>query len=232
MLSPTPRRKDFETMTTTIKTKPKGRPFKKFFCDRKEVFLLPPLALKLWLFYYQLEGAKREGWAPRQTICEQCRMDKDAVTFWRRWLVEHGWMQQVGLRKTPNNPLAAIPVMQVTRGTVPDTVERRGKSKLSKANLKRGRSSQSPHGSGNPSPRTVTESSVTPMTEISASTVTDFSGNAVTEISSHDVDKNYVDKRQLDKTYVDGPGEEGPVVSPGQPSLVQKGGKVFLRRSQ
>ena len=127
-------------------------------------------------------------------------------------------MRQVSERKTPNNPLASIPVMQVTRGTIPPVVDRRGKSKSSKANLERGRSSQSPLGSGKLSHRSVTEKPVTPMTEISASTVTDFSGEAVTETFRPDVDvRTDVDEKRLDKTYVDGgPVSDSLKVLPGQ----------------
>jgi hypothetical protein len=156
---------------TTAK-KPKSRPFKKFYCDRDETFLLPLPAFKLWMFYYRLEGAKREGWATRETICAKCDLDKDTVTKWRGWLVTNGWLRKVGDHHTLHNPLASSPIMQVTRGTIPAILERRGKSKKSQANLKRGRKLSVTDGSGNFQSPTATETTGATATETTGATAT------------------------------------------------------------
>ena len=182
------------TMTNKTKTKPKGRPFKKFYCDRDEVFLLPPPAFKLWMYYYRLEPAKREGWATREQISEKCGMAPDAVTDWRKWLVKNGWMRKVGEHKTPNNPLASSPIMQVCRGTIPATVDRRGKSAGSRTTqFKRGREISQTVDTENLPHR--------PVTEFSHAPVRQFSSGAVPETFRDDVDVI----QKLDKTLVDGP---------------------------
>jgi hypothetical protein len=178
--------------------KPKARPFKKFYCDRDEVFLLPHPALKLWMFYYRLEGAKREGWACRETIATKCGMDKDVITGWRQWLVANGWLRKIGEHKTPNNPLASIPIMQVTRGTIPVMTNRRGKSAKSKANLKLRRLNHSvTDGSGVIQSPTVTERL--------GPAVTETIGRAATESFRRNVDQTHVDQTHVDQTHVDGP---------------------------
>jgi Helix-turn-helix domain len=112
--------------------KSKTRPFKKFYCDRDDIFLLPPLAFKLWMFYYKHENAKRESWLSRDTIVARCGLNKDAVTKWRKWLITNGWMQQTGIHQTPGH-FFGVPIMRVTRGVIPDTSDGRGRSKASKA---------------------------------------------------------------------------------------------------
>jgi hypothetical protein len=186
-------------MTTKIKTskaKTKGRPFKMFYVGKEWdiVFLLPPPAFKLWVFYYRLEGVKREGWAPRDTISEKCDMDKDAVTKWRQYLVANGWMRKIGDHATPGNPLATTPIMQVCRGTIPPAgPDGRGKSKASRDNLKRGRKV---------SAAVETESiRYRPVRKVSAASGDGCSENAVSETFRRNVDKNHVDK----KPDVDGP---------------------------
>jgi len=180
---------------TKNKTKPKSRPFKMLYVGKEwdTIFLLPPPAFKLWVFYYRLEGPKREGWATREHISDKCGMSPDVVTDWRKYLVKHGWMRQVGEHKTPNNPLATTPIMQVCRGTIPTTVERRGKSAGSRAKqFKRARKLSVTAGTENLPHRAVTENQ--------RSTVRQFSSGAVTETFRDDVDVS----QKLDKTYVDG----------------------------
>jgi hypothetical protein len=188
------------TMTTKNKTKPKTRPFKMFYVGKEwdMIFLLPPPAFKLWMYYYRLEPAKREGWATREQISEKCGMAPDAVTDWRKWLVKNGWMRKVGEHKTPNNPLASSPIMQVCRGTIPATVDRRGKSAGSRTTqFKREREISHTVDTENLPHR--------PVTEFSHAPVRQFSSGAVPETSRHDVDVI----QKLDKPPVDGPVESG-----------------------
>jgi hypothetical protein len=111
------------------KIKPKSRPYKKFYCDRDETFLLPANAFKVWMFYYRLEGAKREGWATREMVCEKCDLSLDTFKTAKAWLVQHGWLKQVGWHRTRNG---YVPMMQVTRGTIPAEPDGRGLSNKSK----------------------------------------------------------------------------------------------------
>jgi hypothetical protein len=173
-------------MTMTNKTKPKGRPFKKFYCDRDEIFLLPPLAFKLWMFYYRLESRKREGWASRETICEKCAMNKDTVSKWRKWLVANGWMKQVGTHNTGSE--FGIPVMQVTRG-VPKAMPRPGRKKGHNPRLKQSVTATT-ETIGH---RSALKQSVTGRTETIS--------HGRTETISRNVDVN----PEVDKPDVDGP---------------------------
>jgi len=197
----------------------KTQPFKKFFVGGEwdRVFLLPQPAFKLWMFYYRLEGAKREGWATRKTISEKCDIDKDTVTYWRNWLVENGWMRKIRDHVTPNNPLAMTPIMCVRQGTIPTAKQGRGQAAASKANLKRGRKSPVPDGSGNlqsPSGDGFSENAVTGKSSHHGD---GFSGNAVTGDSRRNVDNTVVDQTLVDKSIVD--GSKRLVSSPDRESL-------------
>ena len=100
-------------------------PFKKLLIGGKwdDVYLLPPLAFKLWFYYWRLEGKTREGWAPRLRIAEKLHMNKDTVTTWREYLQDHGWLELVGYHKAKgvNEGAKGIPIMRVRHG-VRDTI--------------------------------------------------------------------------------------------------------------
>jgi len=96
---------------------PKERPFKKFFCDRPEVFLLPPAALKVWLYHYSREGSVRESWPGVDTLCEKLDMDRHSVCKWRGWLITNGWLEKIGERQGSGK--FSVPVFKVTRGSIP-----------------------------------------------------------------------------------------------------------------
>jgi hypothetical protein len=101
----------------SLKPTPKERPFKKFFCDRPEVFLLPPAALKVWLYHYSREGHVRQSWPGIETLCEKLNMDRHSVCKWRGWLITNGWLEKIGEREGSGK--FSIPVFKVKRGSVP-----------------------------------------------------------------------------------------------------------------
>jgi hypothetical protein len=97
------------------------RPFKKFYCDRPDVFLIPPSALKIWLFHYTREGKDRRSWPSVETLMKKCGIAKDDTVYkWRAWLQENGWLKKVGeIPPKHNTGEFAVPIFRVTRGTVP-----------------------------------------------------------------------------------------------------------------
>ena len=97
---------------------PKNRPFKKFFCDRPEVFLLPPAAFKIWLYHYSREGPVRESWPGIKTLCEKLHMDRHSVCTWRGWLTENGWLERIGERQVGSGRFS-VPVFKAKRGSIP-----------------------------------------------------------------------------------------------------------------
>ena len=97
---------------------PSQRPFKKFFCDRPEVFLLPPAAFKIWMYHYAREGADRKSWPTIETLMEKCNLGRKAVYQWRSWLQKNGWLARVG-EKRSNRGEFAVPMLMVKRGTIP-----------------------------------------------------------------------------------------------------------------
>jgi Helix-turn-helix domain len=99
----------------------KPRPFKKFFCDRPEVFLLPPAAFKIWMYHYAREGQVRQSWAKLETLCDKLNMDRHSVCKWRGWLIENGWLEKVGERQSSSGKFS-VPIFKVRRGTVPEKI--------------------------------------------------------------------------------------------------------------
>ena len=179
---------------TKKETQPKGRPFKKFYCDRDDIFLLPPLAFKLWMFYYRSEGAKRESWASRDVIVAKCGMDKDTVTKWRDWLVKNNWLRKIGEHRTPGH-FFGVPVMQVTRGTIPAVLSRHGTSAASTATRFQRREN----------PVTVSDGKTQShaVTGTAGFHVTGKPSSPVTGKPSAEVDV----RTEVDKTEVDGSGQ-------------------------
>jgi hypothetical protein len=102
----------------------KTRPFKKVYCDRPEVFLLPPAAFKVWMYHYIREGTVRESWPSLPTICEKLNMNEETVKKARKWLKDNGWLKQVGSKTSKDSGKFKVPVMQVIRGTIPPKVEK------------------------------------------------------------------------------------------------------------
>jgi hypothetical protein len=106
-------------------TPSKERPFKKVYCDRPEVFLLPPAAFKTWMYHYIREGVSRESWPSLQTICEDLDMNEKTVKQARKFLKDNGWLKQVGSKISKESGKFKVPVMQVTRGSIPPKAEKR-----------------------------------------------------------------------------------------------------------
>jgi hypothetical protein len=94
------------------------RPFKKFYCDRPDIFLIPAPAFKIWMYHYSREGRERQSWPSIETICEKLAMTKDTIHKWRSWLVENGWLEKVGERENSTG-VFKVPIMKVKRGNVP-----------------------------------------------------------------------------------------------------------------
>ncbi len=83
----------------------------------EDVYLLPPLAFKLWMYYYRLEGKNREGCASRLAIARALDMNKDAVSRWRDYLIEHEWIEVVGYKAVSGDG-KPIPIMRVRHGKI------------------------------------------------------------------------------------------------------------------
>jgi hypothetical protein len=109
-------------MSTTEHGTPKKRPFKKYYCDRPETFLLPPIAYKIWMYHYKHEGPKRESWPSRAAICKDCNINLDSLKNWRKWLVDNGWLVLLGHRDSKSGEFK-VPVYRVTRGTIPEVIK-------------------------------------------------------------------------------------------------------------
>src|SRR5260370_16733275 len=74
---------------------PKGRPFKKFYCDRNETFLLPPVAFKLWMYHYTREGEDRKSWPSVKTVMAACGLDRPQTFYqWRAYLKKNNWLEK------------------------------------------------------------------------------------------------------------------------------------------
>jgi hypothetical protein len=104
----------------TTKTKSKTRPFKKFYCDRPNVFLIPAPAFKVWMYHYVREGTNRESWPSLPKICKALNMGENSVLKWRKWLIDNGWLVKTGERDSRSG-MFSVPVMRVKNGTIPDT---------------------------------------------------------------------------------------------------------------
>jgi hypothetical protein len=85
------------TETSTIPaTKPASRPFKKFYCDDKEVFRLSGIVFKIWMYHYAREGKERKSWPTLETIRDALDINPDTLHKWRKYLIKHGWLEKVG----------------------------------------------------------------------------------------------------------------------------------------
>lgn len=94
-----------------------GRPFKKFHCDQDDVFLIPPIAFKIWMYHYTREGKERKSWPSREVICKKLNISIDTLKKWRKWLVANKWLVPVGQRNARTGEFS-VPVFMVDEGTV------------------------------------------------------------------------------------------------------------------
>jgi hypothetical protein len=108
----------------TVDNIAKARPFKKVYCDRPEVFLLPPAAFKVWMYHYIREGQTRESWPSLPTICDSLGMNEETVKIARKFLVSNGWLKRVGEKNNRDMGKFKIPIFRVTRGTIPPKAEK------------------------------------------------------------------------------------------------------------
>lgn len=93
------------------------RPFKKFYCDRPNIFLIPAPAFKVWMYHYAREGRDRASWPSLPKICAALNMGEDSVLKWRKWLIDNGWLVKTGERDSRG--VFKVPVMQVKNGRIP-----------------------------------------------------------------------------------------------------------------
>jgi hypothetical protein len=112
--------------TTTVKP----RPFKKFFCDRPEAFLLPPAAFKIWMYHYARENADRKSWPSIETLMKKCKLGRKAVYRWRSWLQRNGWLVKTGEIRGRNHGEFGVPIFTVKRGTIPSSRHPKSGSRL------------------------------------------------------------------------------------------------------
>jgi hypothetical protein len=112
------------------------RPFKKLFCDRDELLLLPPVALKIWLYHYMREGTKRESWPAVETVMTACGITRSQTFYkWRAYLRDNGWLEKIGEKPSKNEGGKPVPIFKVTRGTIPAKVRKAHQTKGAKSAL-------------------------------------------------------------------------------------------------
>ncbi len=99
----------------------RNRPFKKFFCDDKEVFRLPGVAFKIWMYHYAREGKARQSWPTVDTICEALDINKSTLQRWRKFLVQTGWLEKVGEHRRLDGEFN-VPIFKVKRGAVDEII--------------------------------------------------------------------------------------------------------------
>ena len=93
------------------------RPFKKFYCDRPNIFLISAPAFKVWMYHYAREGRDRASWPSLPKICAALNMGEDSVLKWRKWLIDNDWLVKTGERDSRG--AFKVPVMQVKNGRIP-----------------------------------------------------------------------------------------------------------------
>jgi hypothetical protein len=107
--------------STSSASKPASRPFKKFYCDDKEVFRLPGVAFKIWMYHYAREGKARQSWPTVDTICDALDINKSTLQRWRKFLVQNGWLEKVGEHRRLDGEFN-VPIFKVKRGTVDEII--------------------------------------------------------------------------------------------------------------
>lgn len=98
-----------------------SRPFKKFYCDDKEVFRLPGVAFKIWMYHYSREGKSRQSWPTVDTICEALDINKSTLQRWRKFLIQNGWLEKVGEHRRLDGEFN-VPIFKVKRGAVDEII--------------------------------------------------------------------------------------------------------------
>ena len=81
-----------------------------------DVYLIPPMAFKIWHFHYRCERDDRESFPGEETICRMCGI-KDRKTLFanRKWLKEYGWLVQTSKAYKGHNP-----TFRAERGRLPE----------------------------------------------------------------------------------------------------------------
>lgn len=80
------------------------------------VYLLPPVAFKIWWFHYRCEVLDRESWPGEDTICQMLGIeDRKTLFIHRKWLKDHGWLVQTSRAYRGHNP-----TFRVERGWIPN----------------------------------------------------------------------------------------------------------------
>ena len=87
-------------------------------CDRREVLKLPSGAVHLWFTLYMVENEFNESYCSTRTLAKMMNVNKDTVTKWMNYLMETGWVVNVGAtaadrysNPTPN--AHQVPVVRV-----------------------------------------------------------------------------------------------------------------------
>jgi hypothetical protein len=136
---------------TTNAANQRPKKFKKFFCRKEDIFLVPSNAFKIWLYYYRIEIHdwfldSRPSAARTKDIAAKLDLDRDTVTDQRKWLVENGWLILLGkalgssgVVKGPARDNDVVPVFQVARGHVPETRDGRRRNDPTRARAARPR---------------------------------------------------------------------------------------------
>ncbi len=100
----------------TTKSNTENRPFKKLYCDEKDLFLLPSPALKIWVYLYSREGQERQSWPSVSTIAKETGLNDRTVQRYKQFLISYGWLVQIGTKMTPKG---GVPILRVKRGMLP-----------------------------------------------------------------------------------------------------------------
>ena len=87
-------------------------------CDRREVLKLPSGAVHLWFALYMVENEFNESYRSTRTLAKMMNVNKDTVTKWMNYLMQTGWVVNVGAtaadrysNPTPN--AHQVPVVRV-----------------------------------------------------------------------------------------------------------------------
>ncbi len=104
-------------------------PYKQIFVGGKwdDIYRLPAQAMQLWLYHYRCEnGELRESWPSEPQICEALGIHRDTMYFWRGYLVENGWLEQLALARSADVKGEGIaPSFKARHGIVPPRQDKR-----------------------------------------------------------------------------------------------------------
>lgn len=87
-------------------------------CNRKGILGLPSGAVHLWLCYYMHESEQQESYLSVRSLARITGMDTKTVMKWQRYLLENGWLVQVGATAAdryskPSRGANKVPVVRV-----------------------------------------------------------------------------------------------------------------------